>query len=141
MSLLSACGTDDPEAALRELVDAAEQAAEARDTGFFRDLIGESFVDSRGNDRARVIDWLRAYFLANQNVEVVTRLQSIELKGADAAEVVVLAGVLGRRAAQGLLQGLDGRLYRIELELVSGGGDWQIIGARWEQSLEALTGE
>jgi len=141
MLFLSGCATDDPEAALRELVDSAEQAAEARDTGYFRDLIGASFVDNRGNDRGRVIDWLRAYFLANQRIEVVTRLQSIELRGSDAAEVVVLAGVLGRRQDQGLLQGLDGRLYRLELELVSSDGDWQIIGARWEQSFEALTGD
>ena len=53
----------------------------------------------------------------------------------------MLAGVLARRPGEGLLEGLDGRLYRLELELVDSGGDWQIIGADWERSLEVLRGD
>jgi hypothetical protein len=139
--LLSACAAEDPESALVQLVDAAERAAESRDTGFFRDYVADSYADSRGNDRARIIDLIRGYFLVNQNIEVVTRIESVDLVGRDAAEIVVLAGILGRRPGEGILQGFDGRLYRLELELVEAGGNWQVIGASWERSLEALMGE
>ena len=39
------------------------------------------------------------------------------------------------------VEGFDGRVYRLELELVENDGDWQIIGASWERSLEAFRGD
>lgn len=139
--LLSACANQDPESALAQLVESAEAAAESQDTSFFRGVIAESYVDNRGNDRERVVNLIRGYFLTNRDIDVVARIQSVELQGRDAAEVVVLAGILGRRPGEGILQGLDGRLYRVELELVESGGDWRVIGASWERSLDALLGE
>ena len=139
--LQSACAVEDPEPALAQLIATAEAAAESRDTSFFRGLVAESYIDNHGNDRDRLIDSIRGYFLVNQDVDVVTRVESIELHGLDAAEVVVLAGILGRRPGQGIVPGFDGRLYRLELELVEMGGDWRIIGASWERSLDALIGE
>jgi hypothetical protein len=138
---LSACTAQAPESALAQLIESAEAAAESRDTGFFRDVLAESYIDDRGNDRERMVDFLRGYFLANQQIDVVTRLQSVELQGRDAAEVVVLAGILGRRPAEGVLQGFDGRLYRLDLELIESGGNWRVIGASWERSLDALIGD
>ncbi len=139
--LLSACAVQDPESAVTQLVESAEAAAQSRDTSYFRDLVAESYVDNRGNDRERVISLIRGYFLVNQDIDVVTRLQSVELHGRDAANVVMLAGILGRRPGEGILPGFDGRLYRLDLELVESGGDWQVIGASWEQSVDALMGE
>ena len=129
---LTACGTEDPDAALRALIEDAEVAAEGRDTGFFRGVLSERYADRRGNDRDRVIATLRGYFLTHQSIEIVTRVESITLTGTDAAEVVLQAGVLGRREGASLVGGLDGELHRIELELVNQGGGWQVIGADWE---------
>jgi hypothetical protein len=137
---LSACSAEDPAAALTGLVQSAAAAAEARDTGHFRDLIAPSYTDVRGNDRDRLINLIRGYFLAHPSVEVIARLESAELLGSDAAELVVLAGVLGRRPGE-LLAGFDGRVYRLKLELALDDGDWQIIGARWERSLGASIGD
>lgn len=139
--LLSACATEDPESALAQLIESAEVAAESRDTSFFRGAIAESYVDSRGNDRERIVNLIRGYFVTNQHIDVVARMQSVELHGSDAAEVVVLAGILGRRPGEGVLQGLDGRLYRLDLELVESGGAWRVIGASWERSLDAFLGD
>jgi hypothetical protein len=139
--IMSGCASEDPDSALRSLIDSAEAAAESRDTGFFRDLIAESFVDDRGIGRDELIDRIRAYFLINQNIDVVTRITEIELHGEDAADLVVLAGVLGRRPGDGPLGSFDGEVYRLNLELVASDGDWRVIGARWSRSLEALVGE
>ncbi len=135
------CAADDPATVIEQLIEDTEIAAESRDTGHFRGLIADSYVDARGNDREHLVNLIRGYFLAHPSIDVFTRIESVELSGDDAAEVVLLAGVLARRPGEGLLEGFDGRLYRLELELVENDGDWQIIGADWQRSLEVLRGD
>jgi hypothetical protein len=128
-AVVAGCGPADREAQVRAVLVAAEEAAEAGDTGFFRDFIDAGYRDTRGNDRDRLIDLLRGYFIANQRIEIVSRVDEVVLEGADAAHAVVHAGMLGQRAGAALLGGLDADLYRFELELVNDGGEWRIIGA------------
>lgn len=132
---VAGCGTDSPEAEIAALLGAAEEAAEARDAGFFADLIGESYRDARGNDRDGLVRAVRGYFLANQRIEVVSLVDEIVLEGKDAARAVVHAGLAGQRTGAAALGGLDADLYRFELELVRSDGDWRIIGAEWRPSL------
>lgn len=141
LAVLTACESADPTSELRQLIESIEIAAEERDSGYFRGLLSEHYTDTRGNDRERLIDTIRGYFLTHQSIEVVTRIRSIALKGTDAAEVSLLAGLLGQRAGASSLSGYDGRLYDIELELVEKSGDWQIIGAQWERSLASWDGD
>lgn len=139
--LTCGCSAEDPATVIEQLIEETETAAESRDTGHFRRLIADSYVDARGYDRERLIDLIRGYFFTHQSIDVLSRIESVELRGDDAAEVVLLAGILGRRPGAGMLAGFDGRLYRLELELVESDGDWQVIGASWERSLEVLRGD
>lgn len=132
---LGGCAGSDPETQIRAVLAAAEEAAEARDGGFFADLIDASYRDARGNDREEIVRALRGYFLANQRVEVVSRVDEVVVEGEDAARATVHAGLVGQRAGASLLDGLDAELYRFELELVSENGEWRIIGARWRPAL------
>lgn len=133
--LQSACGgPPDAHAELRALIDDAEAAAEARQTGFFRNLISEDYVDRRGQRRDEVINLLRGYFLVNATVEVVNRIETIELLGDDAATVALQTAVIGRGQGSSVLA-VDGELFRIELELVKEGSEWRIIGAEWDRLL------
>lgn len=127
--LVSGCSTNDPEAEIRALLAAAEEAAEARDTGFFGSVLGAGYRDTRGNDRDEALRMLRGYFFANQRVEIVSYIDEVALEGEDAARAVVHVGVGGQRAGAALLEGVEANLYRLELELVGDDGDWQIIGA------------
>jgi hypothetical protein len=129
------CGATDPELEIRALLASAEEAAEARDAGFFGDLLGTSYRDARGNDRDEALRMIRGYFIANQRVEIVSRVDEVRLEGADAARAIVHAGMAGQRAGGGLITGVDADLYRFELELVNDGGDWRIIGATWSRAL------
>ena len=129
------CGSADPEAEILALLEAAEAAAEARDAGFFADLIGDAYRDARGNDRDELLRGVRGYFLAHQRIEIVARVDEVVLEGADAARAVVHAGMAGQRSGAALLGGLDADLYRFELELVIDGGEWRIIGAEWGRAL------
>lgn len=133
--LATGCAASDPEAEIRALLASAEEAAEARDHGFFADLLGSGYRDAQGNDREQAVRVVRGYFIANQRVEIVSRVDEVVLEGEDAARAVVHAGMLGRRAGASLAGGLDADLYRFDLELVKEGGNWRIIGARWDQAL------
>jgi hypothetical protein len=128
-ALVAGCGAGDPQAEIRALLAAAEEAAEARDTGFFADTLDADYRDSRGNGREEAIRAIRGLFLANQRIEVVSRVDEVVLEGADAARAVVHAGLVGQRAGASLLGGMNADLYRFELELVNQDGDWRIIGA------------
>jgi len=133
--LATGCAADDPEAEVRALLAAAEAAAEGRDTGFFGDALAESYRDARGNDREAMLRRLRGYFIANQRIELVTRIDEIVIEGEGTARAVVHAGMLGRRTGAPLIDGIDADLYRFELELVNAGGDWQVIGADFRRAL------
>ena len=133
--LASGCGASDPEAEVRALLVAAEEAAEARDVGFFGDAIGANYRDARGNDREALLRMLRGLFIANQRIEIVSRIDEIVIDGQGAARAVVHAGMLGRRAAAPLIDGIDADLYRFELELVNADGDWQVVGADFRRAV------
>jgi hypothetical protein len=133
-ALVVGCGSVDADAELRALLAAAETAAEERDTGFFREAIGDAYRDARGNDREALVNLIRGYFLTHQRIEIVSRIDEVTLEGAGAARAVVQAGMLGLRAGETVLSGIDGELYRIELELVDDDGEWRIIGASWRRA-------
>jgi hypothetical protein len=133
--LTSGCGPSDPEAEIRALLAAAEQAAEDRDVGFFGDVLGAAYRDARGNDRDELVRSIRGYFIANQRIEIVSRVDEVVLEGEDAARAVVYAGMAGQRTGAALIGGVEADLYRFELELVNDGGDWRIIGADYRRAL------
>lgn len=133
--LLQACANVDPGEELRALISAAEAAAESRDTGHFRRLISDDYVDRRGRSKQDLVNTLRAYFFANTGIEVLSRVEQVELLGDDAAELTLESALIGRGAGRSAL-GVDGDLYRISVELVRAGGDWQVIGADWERIRE-----
>src|SRR5262245_2670920 len=101
--LASGCQASDPEAEIRALLAAAEEAAEARDVGFFGDVLGDGYRDARGNDRDEALRMLRGYFIANQRIEIVSRVDEIVIEGGDAARAVVHAGMVGRRTDSSLI--------------------------------------
>jgi hypothetical protein len=133
--LVAGCGSSDPEAEIRALLAVAEQAAEERDAGAFGDAVGAAYHDTRGNDRERLLRSIRGYFIANQRIEIVSRVDEIVLEGTDAARAVVHAGLVGQRSGAALIDGIEADLYRFELELVNDGGDWRIIGADYRRAL------
>jgi hypothetical protein len=133
--LVTGCGADpaDAEGEIRAVLAAAEAAAEARDVGFFRDFAGSGYRDMRGNDRDQLLNMLRGYFIAHQKIEIVSRVDEIRIEAVDAAHAVVHAGFVGQRTGEPLLGGLGGDLYRFEVELIDDGGEWRMIGAKWER--------
>lgn len=128
--LLAGCGGSaaGPEEALRAWVAAAIAAAEDKDRRKLTSMISEHYADSRGNDRDAIDRTLRLYFLRQDKVVLVSKIDSISVSAETAADIDVTVGMAGTSNSA---LGLSADAYRFGLELVREGGDWLLIGARW----------
>ena len=121
---LLSCSEPAPDAQLRQFVDETVEAVEARDTGYFRRVVAESYYDTGGNDRDRVIDLIRGFFLLNARIDARATIVGIEWSGSDSANVVLDARVVGnvREVSP-----------QLEIEVLRDGSHWQVIGASWQK--------
>ena len=129
-ALLLACGETpvSEEDAVRAWVTDAVAAAESKDRRELLGLISESYADARGNDREDINNLLRIYFLRQQKVTIMTKVEQITLLGSTAAEVSLTAGMAGTNES---LLGLTADAYRFEFDLENDGRNWLLLGARW----------
>ena len=128
--VLAACGGTDegPEAAIRAWVAEGHQAAENKDRGALIDMVAAEYADSRGNNRNDIENLLRFYFLRQQKVALITRIDELTVFGDTAAEVTLQVGMAGTNDN---VLGFSADAYRIEMELVREGDDWLLTYARW----------
>lgn len=124
-----------PEAELEALVRAAEEAAERKARRELLAKVSPGYSDARGNDRTDIDRLLRLVFLRQKSVGLLVDIDSLEVFGEDAAEMILTVGMA---ATNNRPLGFSADAYRFELELVKEGGDWQVIGARWGEIGGAL---
>jgi hypothetical protein len=110
-------------------VDEAESLAEARDAAGLRDLVADDYEDTNGRDAADVRNFLHAWLVAHPSVNLVTRIDSIELEGTELARVEVTVGLLGREARGESDWDLALEVERLDIRLARDGDDWRVIGA------------
>ncbi|HEX9708327.1 MAG TPA: hypothetical protein VGA24_11880 [Steroidobacteraceae bacterium] len=125
------CGSaGTPEDEVRALVDEAETAAEKRDAAALRALVADDYEDASGRDAAEVRTFLHAWLVAHPSVNLITRIDSIELEGTELARVKVTVGMLGREASGDSDWDLAADIERLDIRLArEDGGDWRVIGA------------
>ena len=135
--LLGACGDPGagPEEQLRQWVSAGQKATEARDRRDFLDLISPAYADSRGFGRDDIGDRLRVYFLRQQSIKLLPRIEEIRLYGQTAAEIDLTVGMTGKNDS---FFGFSADAYQFQLELERNGDDWLLISARWGELGEEL---
>ncbi len=127
----AACGpSGTPEDELRALVAEAETLAEARDAGALRDLVADDYQDASGRDAADVRNLLHAWLVAHPSVNLLTRIDSVELEGTELARVQVTVGMLGREAKGESDWDLAADIERLDIRLARDGDEWRVIGAR-----------
>jgi len=110
-------------------VEKAESAAEARDASELRNLVADDYGDTAGRNAADVRNFLHAWLVAHPSVNLLTRIDSIELEGTELARVRVTIGMLGREAAGESDWDLAADIERLDLRLARDGGDWRVISA------------
>ena len=128
--IVAACGSPEgsPEEAVRAWVSNGEEAAEDKDRSRLMDMISPDYTDARGNDRERLGNILRVYFLRQNSIALLTKVDSIEVSGDSAATVALTVGMAGTKDSA---LGINADAYRFELELLRPDEDWLLVGARW----------
>jgi hypothetical protein len=138
LSLALACAgcesADSPEDEVRALVDEAETLAEARDASALRNLVADDYQDADGRDASDVRNFLHAWLVAHPSVNLLTRIDSIELEGTEQARVQVTVGMLGREARGESDWELAADIEPLDIRLAREGDDWGVISARRQSS-------
>ena len=127
-----ASGTAEDE--IRAFVDQAEAAAEARDAPELRALVAEDYQEASGRGASDVRNFLHAWLVAHPSVNLLTRIDSIELEGTEQARVKVTVGLLGREAKGESDWDLAADLERLDIRLARVGGEWRVVGARRQEA-------
>lgn len=134
ITLLCACGRDpSPEDQVREAIDSLEVAAEARDVGDVMSLVAQDFRDPYGQGPDDLRRYLHGYFIANQSIHLLTRIDSIELLSAEEARVQVTVGMVGREADAAAAWNLAADVYDFEVAMRKDGDDWKVAYAEWKR--------
>jgi hypothetical protein len=129
--LLAGCGDDaSPEQQVRAVIESMERAAEARDAGDLMEHISATYRDAQGQDRSEASRYARGFFLANQSIHLLTRIESLEFPSPDEARVKVQVGMAGRGGEPGAAT-LSADLYDFDVALVLEDGEWKVSYADW----------
>jgi hypothetical protein len=129
--LLAACSNDaSPEQQVREVIASMERAAEERDVGELMDHVSVAFRDAQGQDRTEASRNARGYFIVNQSIHLLTRIESLEFPTPDEARVKLQVGMAGGSGTQGAA-GLSADLYEFDVALVHEDGEWKVSYADW----------
>ena len=132
LSMLAACSREpSAEERIREVIAAAEAAAEARDLSDTMQLVSDRYSDVRGQDKAAIRDLMRGYFLINQSIHLLLRVEEIQFPANDMARARVTVGMLGRQDAGGDDWSLAADVYEFDIQLLNEDDDWRLISAEW----------
>ncbi|HEY7641034.1 MAG TPA: hypothetical protein VH814_15010 [Steroidobacteraceae bacterium] len=131
LALLASCSDDrSPEQQVRAVIASMEHAVESRDVGDLMEHVSAVYRDSQGQDRAQASRYARGYFVANQSIHLLTRIESLEFPSPDEARVRLQVGMAGRDGEQGAA-GLSADLYDFDVALVHEDGEWKVSYADW----------
>ena len=127
---LQACGEPPtpPEQAIREWVAEGQRLAEEKDRRGLMDLISPSYTDARGNEQEDIENMFRVYFLRQNNIQLLTKINDIRVFGDTAAELDLTVGMAGTNDGT---FGFSADAYNFELELILDGDEWLLTTGRW----------
>lgn len=117
---------DSPEQRVRKSIDAIEKAAEERDVGAVAEHVSEQFRDAYGRGPEELTRYLRGYFIANQSIHLLTRINSIEFPIPDEARVQVTVAMVGREADQADAWNLAGEIREFDVIFRRDDDEWKV---------------
>ncbi|MES9846559.1 MAG: hypothetical protein ABW162_12975 [Candidatus Sedimenticola sp. PURPLELP] len=134
--LLTGCGDEQsPEDRIREMLSAAETAAEERSLMDFQDFVAEDYKDEKGRIRSQVMRVAAGYFLRNKSIHILTQVGNIDLLDENRARVELFVGMTGQPAADvEQLFSFRADLHRFDLQLEERDGRWKVVSARWRRA-------
>ena len=126
LAVLSACSGDpeNPEAQIREMIAAGEEAVETRSIITALEFVADGYQDEHGRQKKDIQRLIAGYILCNKSIHLLTRVQQVALN-----EDKIQADVPVTSVDQLLLT--RAVLYRFDLSVLLGEGDWQVSAASW----------
>jgi len=132
MLVLSGCGdSTSPEDQIRAVVAAAEKAAEERDLSDVMALVSDDYQDPRGQSKKDISDLMRGFFILNQSVHLITRVEDVKFPSDEVAKARVVVGMLGRQSQEDWSFAAD--VYTFDITLILENGNWQLQRADWNR--------
>ena len=142
--LVPACSTppQTPEEQVRATIAQIAAAARQRDLAGVMRHVSEHYADAEQRDKRALKGIVAFYFLQQQSVHLLTRIETIEFPQSDRAAVRVLAAMAGRDAAgDALLPSFHGDIQRFDVTFArEGGGEWRVTSATWQPATAADLG-
>jgi hypothetical protein len=128
------CGdAQSPEAQVKTVIGAMEAAAEARDVGDLIEHVSSEYRDAYGQGLDEASRYVRGYFIANQQIHLLTRVDAVEFPSDREARATVLVGMVSREADTAAAWSLAADLYEFDIALVREDGDWKVTYAEWRR--------
>lgn len=117
-SLVACSSRSSDEEQVRELIDAVEAAAEARDASDVLAFVADDYADAGGYDKSGLRDFLRAYFLMHPKLELLVNISRLEFPadGLAQAEVTVTTVELS-----------DPDRVTLDVEFRRIDGEWRVV--------------
>ena len=122
-------GSDSPEAHVRATIDAMEIAAEERDVGDLMEHVSAEFRDAQGRGAKELSQYIRGYFIANQSIHLLTRVDRIEFPTTEEARAQVTVGMVGRDAGADAWS-LAAEVHDFDVTFMLDDGEWKVTYAR-----------
>lgn len=129
--LLAACSRTTPEQEVRAVIAAAESAAEERDLSGVMDLVSDRYSDAAGNDKAAIRALMQGFFIVNQSVHLLMRVEELEFPSEDLATARLTVGMLGRQSAEDWAFAAD--VYEFDVRLIRESDEWRLQSATWRR--------
>jgi len=96
---LVACSRSSDEEQIREVIELSEKAAEAHDTSDMLELLADDYRDNLGNDKSRLQNFLRGYFLTHPKIELLVRIKDIKIETPENARAHIDVTMVGTHAS------------------------------------------
>lgn len=135
-SLLSACSSEpdlSPELQVRDTLQAIEEGVEARSLSAIMQHVSDDYQDHRGQSKKDIARLMQLQIIRNQNINIFTRIKSIEINGGTAS--VELSSAMAARALDLSIESnrLKADTAKFSLVLAQEGNHWRIQSGSWQR--------
>lgn len=120
------------EGEIKKYIENAKLSAENRSHSELADLISNNYRDHKNLDKKQLEKIIRAYFFTNQNIHLLTKINSITFQNENSAFIILHVAMTANIITDSnLLSSLRARVYKFELQLIKNNA-WLLQQAKWQ---------
>ncbi len=133
--LLSCSNQLSPDEEIHAFIATAEKEVESRDFRELKKLISPNYNDKSNRSKKDVLRILAGYFLRNKNINILTRIDSINISNVDkSATLTVFVALSNSVIPKDNLRLLQAEIHRLDFELQKISNSWLLYSATWHRA-------